>query len=132
MKKKVPLVARILLGLIYFVFGLNGFLNFIPAPAGMPEPAMSFLGALAASGYFFPVLKVTEVAFGFLLLIGFAAPLALVVLAPVTLHIFLFHAVLTPGAQNSVLPVAMIVLHLVAASAYWHLYRPLFTKGAQL
>ena len=60
-------IARIVLGLIFTVFGLNGFFNFMPAPA-FPEPAGAFLGALAGTGYFFPFLKITETACGVLLL----------------------------------------------------------------
>lgn len=128
MKTKIALGARLLLGLIYFVFGLNGFLNFIPPPPSMPEGAMGFFTALMATGYFLPVLKATETICGALLLSGFAAPVALVILAPITIQIFLFHANLTPGLENLILPVVMIILHLLAARAYWHLYRPLFAK----
>ena len=128
MNSKIILAARILLGLCYFIFGLNGFLQFIPLPP-LPEAAMSFMGALGASGYFFPLLKGTEVAMGALLLIGVAVPLALVVLAPITIHIFLFHAVLTPGLQNSVVPLVMIALHVLIATHYWPVFKPLFRKG---
>jgi putative oxidoreductase len=125
---KVYWGARLLLGLIFLVFGLNGFLQFLPIPP-MPDAAMSFLGALGSSGYFFPVLKATEVLCGLLLLTGFAAPVALVILAPITLQIFLFHAVLTPGLQNLILPIAMVVLHILAACAFWPKYAPLFKKA---
>lgn len=125
---KIPWIARLLLGLIYFVFGLNGFLNFIPAPAAIPEGAMSFSMAMVATGYFFPVLKGTEVICGLLLLSGIAAPVALVILAPITLQILLFHGMLTPGPAMLVLPLAMLVLHVTAAAGYWHLYRPLFGR----
>lgn len=121
---KGALAGRLLLGLIYFVFGLNGFLNFLSAPP-MPEAAGAFAGAMGATGYFFPLLKATEVLGGLTLLTGYLAPLGLVVLAPVTIQIFLFHAVLTPGAQNIVLPVVMILLHLSAAHLYRALYMPL-------
>jgi Na+/H+-translocating membrane pyrophosphatase len=87
---------------------------------------------LASAGYFFPVLKATEVVAGLLLLTGIAAPVALVVLAPITLQIFLFHAALTPGLQNSVLPLVMIALHLVSATGFWAQYKPLFAKRSAL
>ncbi len=125
MKTKLFTGSRLLLGLLFVVFGLNGFFSFLPAPE-VPATAGAFLGGLASSGYFFPVLKGTEVIAGLLLLTGIAAPLALVILAPITLHIFLFHALLTPGLSNSVLPVVMIALHLAAAAPFWSLYRPLF------
>lgn len=129
MTTKIATPARLLLGLIYFVFGLNGFLNFIPVPETMPEGAMMFGGAMMATGYFIPVLKLTETICGLLLLFGLAAPLALVVLAPITLNILLFHAFLTPGAGNLIMPLVMIAAHGIAATAYWHLYQPLFTTG---
>jgi putative oxidoreductase len=129
MNRYIATGARLLLGLVYFVFGLNGFLNFFLA-VPMPEKAMSFLGGLVNSGYFLPVLAATETLGGFLLLTGFAVPLALVLLAPITFQIFLFHTFLTPGLPNLVLPLVMGVLHILAASAYWRLYRPLFSKGA--
>jgi putative oxidoreductase len=129
MKIKVTTGARLLLGLIFFVFGLNGFLNFIPPPPeGLPEAATNFFGAIISTGYFIPLLKVTEITCGLLLLTGFAAPLALVILAPITIQIFFFHLFLTPGIQNLIVPVLIIALHLTAARAYWPLYRPLFAK----
>ncbi|XGC80629.1 DoxX family membrane protein [Bdellovibrio bacteriovorus] len=130
MKNKLPLIARILLGLIYFVFGLNGFLNFIPAPATMPEATVAFFNGMMSTGYFFPVLKATETIGGLLLLSGFAAPLALVILAPITIHIALFHGILTPGLENFVMPLLMIILHVAAAMAYWPMYKPLFNRQA--
>jgi putative oxidoreductase len=128
MQTKLPTGARLLLGLIYFVFGLNGLLNFLPSPP-MPETAMGFLEGLVKSGYFLPVLAATQTLAGFLLLTGFAAPLALVILAPITLQIFLFHLFLTPGLPNLIVPLLLGILHLTAASAYWRIYRPLFSKG---
>jgi uncharacterized membrane protein YphA (DoxX/SURF4 family) len=126
---KIQSTARILLGLIFFIFGLNGFLQFIPAPP-MTDAAGNFAGALAATGYFFPFLKATEVICGLLLLSGFAAPLALVILAPITLNILLFHGILTPGLQNLIMPLAIIALQITAALKYWSLYAPLFKKNA--
>lgn len=127
---KISTAARLLLGLIYLVFGLNGFLNFLPMKIPpMPEAATAFMAGMMKAGYFFPLLKGTEVVGGFLLLSGFAAPLALVVLAPVTLNIFLFHACLTPGLNNLILPLVMGLLHVGAACSFWRLYTPLFSRG---
>ena len=127
--KKASLIARLLLGLIYFVFGLNGFFQFLKMeyPA-MPENAMAFVGGMMKSGYFMPFVSGTQVLGGALLLSGFAASLGLIILAPMTLNIVLFHVFLTPGLQNLGLPVAMLVFHLLAATAYRDKYRPLFSK----
>lgn len=127
--KTLTTPARLLLGLIFFVFGLNGFLNFIPAPPTMPEAAMGFITGMMSTGYFFPVLKLTETICGLLLLLGLAAPIALVILAPISLHILFFHAFLTPGLENLIMPLVIILAHLLAASRYWHLYKPLFSNG---
>lgn len=112
--RKAPVVARILLGLPLVVFGLNGFLQFLPSPA-LEGDAATFMGGLAAAGYFFPLLKTTEIVAGLALLSGRFVPLALTVLAPVILHIFAFHALLAGGVG---LPLVMLALGLYLAWAY--------------
>jgi len=101
--KIVTLVARLLLGLISLVFGLNGFLNFLnmgPLPSGL---AGQFIIALAASHYFWVVAGL-QVAGGVLLLINRFVPLALVLLGPVIVNILLYHGFLNPsGAQLAIL-----------------------------
>lgn len=111
---KSPAIARILLGLVFFVFGLNGFLGFMPQPP-LTDEGGAFLGALAATGYMFPLIKGTEVLVGVLLLSGRFVPLALTLLAPVTVNIVLFHAVLSPGLA---LPLFLVALQLFLAYAH--------------
>lgn len=123
--------ARIILGLIYFVFGGMGLgialgLMSMPETPPMPEAAATFMTGIMATGYFFPLLKVTEMVGGLILLIGRGAPAALVILAPVTLHIFLFHAVLTPGIGELILPAFMLLAQIIAMAGYGTVYRPLF------
>jgi uncharacterized membrane protein YphA (DoxX/SURF4 family) len=120
MTKHLPTLARLLLGAAMFTFGLNGFLGFLPAqPAPTPEGG-AFLGALAATGYMFPLIKGTEVVVGALLLSGRFVPLALVLLAPVTVNILAFHALLSPGLA---LPLVLVALQLYLAYAYRDAYR---------
>src|SRR3954471_15813355 len=88
--KKLPLVARILLGLVFFVFGLNGFFHFIPMQP-MPEPVMNWFSAMMATKYFMPLVAGTQTLCGLLLLVGMYVPLALVALAPVLINILMFH-----------------------------------------
>jgi len=128
MKQKLPTIARYILGLIFFVFGGAGLLNLIPPPPDMPEKLMAFMNGLVSAGYFMPLVKATEMVCGLLLLLGIAPALALVVLGPISLNIFLLHLFLTPGAKNLIVPVAIVVLHGVAATQYWKLYGPLFKK----
>ena len=125
--QKAGIVSRYLLGLIYFVFGLNGFLQFLPMPPMEGIPAQ-LMGGFAATGYFFPLLKGTEVLGGLALLTGMYAPLALVILAPITLNIFMFHFFLTPGQWG--MAAFMVVLHGLAAKSFWAAYQPLLVARA--
>jgi len=101
-------VARYLLGTTFFVFGLNGFLNFIPPPAeGIPAAAAAFGGALAQTGYMFPLIKGTEVIAGALLLANRWVSLALLLLAPIVVNIIAFHAFLAPGLA---IPLVLLVM----------------------
>ena len=88
--KIVILIARLLLGLVFVVFGLNGFLNFLnmgPMPTGL---AGQFIGALFLSHYFW-VVAALQIAGGVLLLVNRFVPLALVLLGPVIVNIVLYH-----------------------------------------
>ncbi|HEY0759135.1 MAG TPA: hypothetical protein VGD59_07770 [Acidisarcina sp.] len=96
-------IARYLLGLVFLVFGANGFLNFIP----MPPPtgvAGQFMGAIFAS-HFFVILFLFQLIAAILLLINRYVPLALAMLAPVIFNIVCFHALMAPSG----LPVAIVV-----------------------
>jgi putative oxidoreductase len=119
------ITARVVLGLIYFVFGLNFFLQFLPAPPQPQGAALNFVSGLFQAGYFFPFMKTIEVILGALLIIGFFVPVSLVVLMPITINVLLFHSFLSPG--NALMSVVMIVLHLYLAWAYRDYFRVLLS-----
>lgn len=119
---KVKTAARLLLGAVFFVFGLNGFLHFIPQPPPSGD-ALTFIGGLAATGYFFPLLKATEVLAGLALLANRFVPLALVVLAPIVVNIVAFHAFLAPAGM--VLPLFIVGLGAYLAYAERAVFAPL-------
>jgi len=94
--KIVILIARLLLGLIFFVLGLNGFLSFLsmgPMPTGL---AGQFIGALFQSHYLWVVAGL-QVVGGLLLLVNRFVPLALVLLGPVIVNILLYHLLMSPA-----------------------------------
>lgn len=122
MMSKVSMASRYILGLIFFVFGLNGFLNFIPTPPMEPSPATSFFEAMMGLGYFFPFLKGTEVVCGLLLLSGFFVPLALIILSPIVIQIFLIHRLQVGGPPMDIL---IVVLMLLTAYGYRETFKPL-------
>jgi uncharacterized membrane protein YphA (DoxX/SURF4 family) len=86
-------IARYLLGLLFTVFGLNGFLHFLPMKMPASATAIEYLTALSASGYFVPVYAL-QVAGGLLLLAGLYVPLALTLLGPVVVNILLYHGLM--------------------------------------
>jgi putative oxidoreductase len=99
-------ISRFLLGLIFLVFGLNGFLHFIP----MPPPsgvAGQFLGAMFVSNYLL-VVSGLQVISGALLLINRYVPLALAILAPIIVNILLFHALMNPAGIGLALLAAIL------------------------
>jgi putative oxidoreductase len=118
----VPTVARLLLGLVFTVFGLNFFLHFLPTPP-MPGAAGAFAGALFASGYVFPVVKTVEVVAGLLLLSNRFVPLALALLAPVVVGIVGFHLALDPAGAGAAL--LALTLELVLAWSYRDAFVPM-------
>jgi len=101
--KITAVVARFLLGLIFLIFGLNGFLHFIPAspPSGI---AGQFVGALFVSHYLV-VVFLLQIVSAILLLINRYVPLALTLLAPIIVNILLIHILMAPSG----LPLAIFV-----------------------
>jgi putative oxidoreductase len=101
--KIASVIARYLAGVIFLVFGLNGFLHFIPfpPPAGV---AAQFMGALYVSHYLWVVFAFQLIA-GVLLLVNRYVPLAVAMLAPVLVNILVFHATMAPSG----LPMALFV-----------------------
>jgi len=126
--KIVALIARILLGLVFFVFGLNGFLHFIPAgpmPTGL---AGQFSTALMQSHYYVVVFAV-QLLGGVLLLVNRYVPLALTILGPVIVNILCFHLFLL----RTGLPLALVVAILWAILAFRHrqAFSGIFVQGTQ-
>jgi putative oxidoreductase len=110
MKRKITIVARLLLGFTFFASGLTG---------------------LLASGYFMTLLKVTETICGLLLLSGFFVPLALVVLAPIVLNIFFTHLFLAPSGLPLAVVIGVLEVYLAFfADPYKQYIRALFVKKA--
>jgi uncharacterized membrane protein YphA (DoxX/SURF4 family) len=118
----LPTVARVLMGLMFFVFGLNGFLHFMPQPK-MPDAPAAFFGALHNSGYMLPLIFVTQTLVGALLLVNRFVPLALALIAPVIVNIVLFHIFLAPS--GFVMAGVVVVLELYLAWAYRGAFLPM-------
>jgi len=123
--KIVALVARLLLGLIFLVFGLNIYLHFIPMGPVPTGPMGQFSGALFATHYIH-VVGFFQVVPGILLLINRYVPLALTLLGPVIFNILLTHILMAPSG----LPLALLVtiLWLLVAYRVRSVFYPLFQQ----
>jgi uncharacterized membrane protein YphA (DoxX/SURF4 family) len=121
----VTLIARILLGLMFLVLGLNGFLNFLsmgPPPTGL---AGQFMGALFQSHYYW-VIAALQVIGGLLLLIGRYVPLGLVLLGPIIVNILLYHIFLNPAGMG--LALVVTVLWFIVYYAYRQYFSGIFAR----
>jgi hypothetical protein len=120
MKYVIP-TCRILLGLIFFVFGLNNILHFMPVPLPTGD-ALTWFGIMAGHGWMTFVGVIMTIG-GLLLLVGRFVPLALTLIAPIVVNILLYHALLWP---HGFVPAAIVsVLEVILLIAYWRSFAPL-------
>ena len=128
MNSKLHMGARLLFGFGFLVFGLNGFLQFMPNPP-VTQEAGALLGALANTGYFFIMIKSIETLVGILLLTNIFAPLAVVLIAPVLVGITTIHLFLNPAGLPLI--ILLHILHLIIIIGYKDYYRSMFTLKAE-
>ena len=120
--RTITAIVRFLLGLIFLVFGLNGFLNFMPAPKDLPPDVITVSTALMKGGYI-AVVSATEIIVALLLLANRFVPLALVLLAPIVVGIITFHIAIAPA---TIVPgIVVLVMELYLAWAYRGAFRPM-------
>jgi uncharacterized membrane protein YphA (DoxX/SURF4 family) len=110
--KILTIIARILLGLIFVVFGSNAFLHFLPMPPLPQGLAGEYLHAFFASGYVY-VIGGFQVIGGLLLLIGRFVPLGLTILAAMIVNIWCFHLLMAPEGLPPAVIVTILELFLV-------------------
>ncbi|MES2965642.1 MAG: DoxX family membrane protein [Bdellovibrionota bacterium] len=126
MKKHLPTVARVLLGLVFLLGSITYFLDLVPEPTDLPERLMTFNAGMKATGYFLTLLKATELVCGLLLVTGYFVPLALVILAPIELNIFLVHAFLAPEGLVLAVIMGLLMIYLAFFSRYSPKIKALF------
>lgn len=118
-------IVRWVLGIFLLSMGINKFFPYMP-PMELSESAEQFIGALAATGYMLPMVGVVEIATGAMLLSAATAPLAIVLLAPLSVNVILFHAFLDPASG---LFAAFVFLANAAFGIYYFdFYRPIFAR----
>jgi len=115
-------IVRVLLGLMFLVFGLNGFLNFISVPKDLPPDLVTVSTGLMKGGYM-TVVSATEILVALLLLTNRFVPLGLALLAPIVVGIITFHIAIAPA---TIVPgIVVLVMELYLAWAYRGAFRPM-------
>lgn len=109
-------IVQTLIGLIFVVFGINGFLNFLPAP----DPIHPFFELLVTSNYIY-VVKALEVVGGLLLLANRKVAFGLVLLGPVVVNILLYHVFLDTRGLG--VGIGVFVLYWFVFCGYWHKFK---------
>ena len=110
--KLATIIARILLGLIFVIFGSNAFLHFIPMGQLPKGPAGEYLHALFASRYLY-VIGGLQVIAGLLVLIGWFVPLGLTILGAIIVNIWCFHILMAPEGFGPAIAVTLLELFLL-------------------
>ncbi len=129
--KVLALICQVLLGLMFIVFGFNGFLHFIPmGPPPPPDsPVGKFMSVMMGSGWL-SIVSALQVLGGALVLAGVTAPIGLVILGPIIFNALLFHILMAGG--HGIGPAAFAaVLELVLIYAYRAHFAPIFTVHAK-
>ncbi len=126
---KAVIAVRILLGVSFLVFGLNGFLHFFNPPPPEASAAATFGAALFNSGYIFPLMSVVEILVALMLIAGRFVPLALVLLAPILVNIVAFHVFL--DLKGIGLGAFFMVLEIFLAWAYRDSFKQVLAMQAQ-
>lgn len=122
--KVAVVIARVVLGLLFTASAVFFFLDMMPAQE-LPGAAGTFVTGMFASGYLMQIVKVFELTCGIALILGRFAPLATVVIFPITLNVFLFHLILAP--DGVLVGIALMALNLFLAYAYRDRFHPLMT-----
>jgi uncharacterized membrane protein YphA (DoxX/SURF4 family) len=124
--KKATMIFRVLLGLLYLVFGLDYFLHFIPYQPMHTGEAAALKAGLMGTGYIYPMMKTIQIVAGISLLIDRYAPFSAVVLFPISLNVLLFHTILVPSGW--LMGVFLMVPNLFLGYAYRKYYAGMFIR----
>lgn len=123
--KIAVIILRILLGLLYAFSAVVVLFNLVPQPEMPPGNVKTFMDGMVASGYLLTLTKITELVCGLALITGLFAPLATVIIFPVSLNILLFHVFTAQGDYG--MAILIVLANLFLAYAYRDKYKPMLT-----
>jgi len=124
--KITTIIIRVLLAAMYLFASVSYFIHYMPKTPVMTDAQKTFMAGVMASVYLMPLIKVTELVSGILLLIGRTAPLAAVIIFPVTLNIFFYHLYLAP--KDLPMVGVMLLFNLFLFYSYRKKYMPIVSN----
>lgn len=124
--KIAVIIVRVLLAAMYLFASVSYFIKYMPEQPKMTTEQMTFMSGVMAAVYLMPLIKITELVGGILLLFGRTAPLGALIIFPVTLNIFLYHAYL--GPKDLPMVGVMLIFNLFLFYAYRQKYLPIISK----
>ncbi len=128
--KTLTVISRLVLGIIYLVFGLDYFLHFIPYQPAHTGAAAALKNGLMEAGYIYPMMKTIQMVGGISLIVNRYTPFSAVVLFPISLNVFLFHTILAPSAW--LMGVLLLLPNLFLGYAYRKYYSGMFVRKAEV
>ncbi|MEO3406407.1 hypothetical protein AAFN85_21015 [Mucilaginibacter sp. CAU 1740] len=123
--KITVLISRVLLGIIYLIFGLDYFFKFIPYQPLHPGVTGAFVAGLKGVGYFYPMIKSIQILGGLSLMFNRYPAFSAVVLFPISLNVLLFHTILVPSGW--LMGVTLMLPNVLLGVGYWRYYKAMFT-----
>lgn len=122
--KIAMIIVRTLMGLLFLFASITFLFKLFPNPP-MEGVTKTFNEGLMSVGYFFPLLKITELICALAFVSGRFVPLATLVIAPIIVNIFMFHAFI----DRTGLPVAvfLVLANIFVAYYYRASYKGLLT-----
>ncbi len=121
--KIAVIIVRVLMGLLFLFGSLVYFLNLFPQPE-LAGKTKIFMDGVNATTYLMPLIKITELLCGIAFVSGFFVPLATVVIAPIIVNIFFFHAFVAPE-QGLPVAIFLVLANSFLAYAHWDKFKPL-------
>jgi putative oxidoreductase len=128
--KKSILIARILLGLIFFFFGASHIVDFLHAP--LPPGDAGTFAMILANSKIMTIIGLLEVIAGLLLLVGRYVPLALVILGPIIVNILLFALLIAKSFPGAIPGLICLIAELFLLWVYRRSFRSLFDAAPEV
>lgn len=119
-------IVRVLLGLAWIFYGVTKFMS-LPAPE-LPGPAAAFLGAMAATGYFIPLIGIFELAAGIMLLFNRWVPFSMMILSAIMIHVIFFNLFLALSGFGVIMLLVLALMQAYIMYCTWDHYKPLFMR----